>query len=241
MMQDTIAAIARLDDIALVCDYVLRACRKFGPRAASYHLTPRFARQTAPNIQLCSEGAPEAWKLLYRDPAFRSMDPIPDYIVETGRTMTLRSAIAGIRDSGEATEENERYFAAMAEHGFDHGVGIPLYGPHNRKGFAAFAFDEAVGVKDDRVSAVEALAKAAHHRICELLETSEQHAVGLSKREQEVLEQIAAGCSNIEIAARLGISPETVGTYVKRLFDKLDTRDRIGATVKGLKLGLIYA
>lgn len=239
-MQDAIAAIARLDDIALVCEHFLQAAKRFGPWGVSYHLTPRFARQTAPNIQLCSVGAPESWKQLYRDPAFRSTDPIPDHIVEAGRTMTLQAAIAEIRESGKATEENERYFAAMADHGFEHGLGIPLYGPHNRKGFAAFVFDEPVEVKSREVAALEALAKAAHHRIAELLDSFERTAVNLSKREQEVLEQIAAGCSNIEIAARLGISPETVGTYVKRLFDKLDTRDRIGATVKGLKLGLIY-
>jgi DNA-binding CsgD family transcriptional regulator len=240
-MEDAITAIAELEEVELVCQSFLQSAQRFGPWGASYHLTPPFARQTSPNIQMCSTGAPDSWKSLYRDPAFRSMDPIPDHIVEAGCTKTFQAAIAEIRESGDATDENERYFSAMAEHGFVHGVGIPLYGPHRRNGFAAFAFDEPVEVKSSRVAALEALSKAAHHRVAELLDGSERRAIKLSNREHEVLEQIAAGCSNVEIAARLGISPETVGTYVKRLFDKLDTRDRIGATVKGLKMGLIYA
>ena len=46
-------------------------------------------------------------------------------------------------------------------------------------------------------------------------------ALGISPREVTVLQEIAAGRSNKEIAARLHVSPNTVKTHVARLFEKM--------------------
>ena len=66
-------------------------------------------------------------------------------------------------------------------------------------------------------------------------------AITLSEREREVLLWMSRGKSGSDIAAILAISPETVRTYIRRIYDKLDVADRVAATVKGLKLGLIEA
>jgi len=64
-------------------------------------------------------------------------------------------------------------------------------------------------------------------------------ALGLSPRELEVLEEIAAGRSNKEIAARLNVSPNTVKTHAARVFEKLGARRRTEAARKARELGLV--
>lgn len=64
-------------------------------------------------------------------------------------------------------------------------------------------------------------------------------ALGISPREITVLEEIAAGRSNKQIAARLQVSPNTVKTHVARLFEKLGARRRTEALRKARELGLL--
>ena len=61
----------------------------------------------------------------------------------------------------------------------------------------------------------------------------------ISDREFEVLELLAAGRSNKEIARQLGVSPNTVKTHVARLFEKLQASRRTDAIAKARELGLV--
>ena len=69
--------------------------------------------------------------------------------------------------------------------------------------------------------------------------TRAQEALGISGRELEVLELLAAGRSNKEIARRLDVSPNTVKTHVTKLFAKLDARRRTEAILRARELGMI--
>jgi DNA-binding NarL/FixJ family response regulator len=55
---------------------------------------------------------------------------------------------------------------------------------------------------------------------------------GLTTREREVLELVAAGLRDDEIADRLGIAPSTVATLVKSSMERLDARTRVEAVAK---------
>jgi DNA-binding CsgD family transcriptional regulator len=63
--------------------------------------------------------------------------------------------------------------------------------------------------------------------------------LGITRRELEILELIANGLSNREIADKLFVSENTVKTHSSRLFDKLSARRRTQAVQLGKELGLI--
>lgn len=66
-----------------------------------------------------------------------------------------------------------------------------------------------------------------------------QDTYGLSDREIEVLQLLADGMSNKEIAANLYISTQTVKTHIAHIFDKLGVRDRTEAVAAALRRGLV--
>ncbi len=71
--------------------------------------------------------------------------------------------------------------------------------------------------------------------------TTGERAAGatLSNREREILALLADGLVNKQIAARLGISTNTVKTHLELLFDKLDVTTRAEAVATGVRRGLL--
>ena len=68
---------------------------------------------------------------------------------------------------------------------------------------------------------------------------AQQRQLGITKRELEILELIAGGLSNREIAEQLFVSENTVKTHSSRLFDKLGAKRRTQAVQIGKEIGLI--
>lgn len=63
--------------------------------------------------------------------------------------------------------------------------------------------------------------------------------LGLSRREMDVLQLMAQGLSNDEIAERLFVSLNTIKTHAARLFEKLEVKRRTQAVEKAKRLEII--
>jgi DNA-binding NarL/FixJ family response regulator len=61
---------------------------------------------------------------------------------------------------------------------------------------------------------------------------------GLSDREREILELVAAGLTNGQIATRLSLSGKTVRNNISSIFSKLQVADRAEAIVRARRAGL---
>jgi NarL family two-component system response regulator LiaR len=72
-----------------------------------------------------------------------------------------------------------------------------------------------------------------------VIDEKELARLDISKRELEVLELMAQGLSNQEIAERLYVSLNTVKTHSSRLFEKMDVKRRTQAVEKAKRLNII--
>ncbi len=77
-----------------------------------------------------------------------------------------------------------------------------------------------------------------------LIEVRRQQAKGqperiITKREEEVLQLIADGCSTPEVAENLYISQKTVKNHLASIYQKLDARDRTQAVLRAVRMGIV--
>jgi two-component system, NarL family, response regulator DegU len=61
----------------------------------------------------------------------------------------------------------------------------------------------------------------------------------VTKREEEVLQLIADGCSTSEVAQQLYISKKTVKNHLASIYQKLDARDRTQAVLRAVRMGIV--
>ncbi len=116
---------------------------------------------------------------------------------------------------------------------------IPLFGPFNRKGYLFVGFGKPKTYFDPVFAwQIQALAQTIHVRYSMLVQGFNK-ASRLTRRESEVLELVTFGKTNPEIGQVLGISSSTVRGYVKNIFIKLGTQDRVTAALLARHSSLI--
>ena len=62
----------------------------------------------------------------------------------------------------------------------------------------------------------------------------------ITRREEEVLQLIANGCSTPEVAEQLYISQKTVKNHLASIYQKLDARDRTQAVLQAVRMGIVH-
>lgn len=66
-----------------------------------------------------------------------------------------------------------------------------------------------------------------------------ERKIPLTPRERDVLELVSLGKSNTIIAQILELSPHTVDTYMRRIYQKLGVSDRVSAAIKAHGSGMV--
>lgn len=143
-----------------------------------------------------------------------------------------------VRALRSLSPEEDQHYQLLTQYHQDDGLTIPVFGPNGRNGYVVMAFPKGFTLSSRRILDFRVVSQFAHQRTCELV-TFRCNASPLSPREQEVLSWMARGKSNSVIAEIIGISTNTVDTHVRRIFVKLQVRDRVSAAVIGTGQGFI--
>lgn len=235
-MQEVAAEFEKIDDCEVILAYVYAFASERGATAFSYHYFPRFESPNSDRTFVHGVGFPDGALEAFVSEGLMQIDPVPALTFANPPVLSWRKAAALSADDPGAV----KYFERMREFGVHNGVSFSLYGPQARDGYAAMVFEKPPReMPEGLITLMHGVLQAAHVKISQITAQGEE-AVDLSERELEVLHWISLGKSAANIATILSISPDTVKTYVKRLYEKLGVGDKVAATVKGLRLGLIH-
>lgn len=96
-------------------------------------------------------------------------------------------------------------------------------------------------ISDDLIQVIRAVHEGRRVVAPEIQQALDERArrPTLSQRERQVLELLAEGMRNKEIASALGISGDTTGMHVKNIYTKLEVHDRTAAVAKAIRRGII--
>jgi DNA-binding NarL/FixJ family response regulator len=97
-------------------------------------------------------------------------------------------------------------------------------------------------VRDELLTAIRTVSKGGRHIPAAIAQRLVEHMNGdaISGREVQVLELVASGKRNKEIAAELSIAEDTVKMHVRNIFSKLNVTDRTEAVTVALRRGIIH-
>ncbi|WP_430428530.1 helix-turn-helix transcriptional regulator [Parasphingorhabdus sp.] len=146
-------------------------------------------------------------------------------------------------DLAELTSEKSEFLHLKAEAnsvGIDDGWIFPLFGPRGRDGLASFGKPNHPDLMTNEVGEkLQIFAQMSHIRLCQLTPDLFEIEKPLSKREMQIVAWVAVGKSNSEISSILGISENSIDTYMRRAFLKLDVHDRTSAAVKAISMDIV--
>ena len=204
--------------------------------SAAYYVSPVVQDRNEGRL-MTNMGFPLEWERTYRESA-RGSDPLPDIALRVGRAFRWGKLPADCTLHASEAE----YLKSLGQWDMADGIGIPAYGSAARVGFVGLGKPKKPdGFETADLDMLRIAAEASYLRYCELIVADIASMPRLSSRELDVLHWMAQGKSNAAIARQLELGQETVDTYVRRIFAKLDVSDRTSAVVKGVTRGLVIA
>ena len=185
-----------------------------------------------------ADGFPDDWVNHYVEDKLFRVDPIPELAARSTAPFFWSDAatLTALLDT-QAAYLDELRAARLGE-----GLGVPVFGPPGCDGYVGLGFGGGrPALSPHAVRELQVAAQAGHLVYCGMRAGDRQTRTALSLREREVLHWIARGKSNSVISEIMGVSPHTVDTHVRRIFDKLGVTDRTSAAIEGLGSGLLMS
>ncbi|MEE4212394.1 MAG: LuxR family transcriptional regulator, partial [Parvularcula sp.] len=200
--------------------------REKNVRMMSYHhLPPIGAFDYSGYLQVMAVGFPRDWVQEYVREGYDRIDPIPRAALTAAQPFWW----SNVHELVDVDAEEEAYLARLSGKGLGNGIAVPVFGPHGRSGYVGLGCGHIAKDDGPSIYGLQLACQAAHLRYCVLLQRQLPEGVTLSEREREILAWIARGKSNSVIAEILDLSPNTVDTYIRRVFRKLQVADRVTA------------
>lgn len=232
-LADSLAEIADAQSVTLLREVINCALGRMG-YSRIYYVTPvthdrRFGRV------LTAVGFPEHWAGNYQD-TFHLDDPMPDVALDSAEPFLWSK----VEDLVTLTKAEKQFMSGLLAGGAMDGVAVPTFGPASRSGFVGAGRPVGQqGIEQSELAAVHAICQMSFLRYSALI-GGHGNLPRLSDREVEVVGWMAAGKSNAVIAEIIGISSETVDTYVRRIYSKFSVSDRASAVLKANAEGYIF-
>lgn len=206
-------------------------------RMASYmHFPPVGARDFAGQIRIAEFGYPEPWRQTYMARRLYLSDPL----ARRAAGFTRPHFWSEVTSLPDLTDEERAYLVAAREAKLGEGLSIPVFGPAQRNGYCALGFGPGAQLPEpDEVLELQVACQVGHIAYCELLLRDLPRGTSLSAREKQILYWIVRGQTNAQIAESTKLSRNTVETYIRRCFQKLEVNDRVSAALRGMALGMV--
>ncbi|MFN3727566.1 MAG: autoinducer binding domain-containing protein [Allosphingosinicella sp.] len=179
---------------------------------------------------------PDDWEDELVEGRLFERDPVHEASVRTNVGFPWRDLGKLVR----LTDEHRRILSRGRRYGIGDGFTVPANVPGEPSGSCTFSGPAGMKVSKAALRCAELIGAHAFFAARQMhgyqLWDSRPH---LSRRERECLSLLAAGKTDWEIAAILGLSPETVHQYVKRARAAYDVVSRTQLVVRGLRDGWI--
>ncbi|MCE7798658.1 LuxR family transcriptional regulator [Sphingobium sufflavum] len=227
--------IERARNLSALWSLMLRHFTEAGFGAIAYIVFDRG--RVGQVVALLERGFPPDIVHAYAEMGYGQHDPTLRVVMATGQPDTP----SRVAERFNLSPEERQYKGLMRGLEAGDALSLPLYGPHGRDAYGILGQPaDPEFFRTARRTELHMAAQAAHLKAFSLLRRRRpDDGHGLSPREVEILGWVAQGKSNSVIADILQLSPGTVDTYLRRIFEKLNVTDRTSAAVKGVGMGLI--
>jgi len=223
-LSDYVRAVSSTKMVPALNAILLQAMDTFGAAAISGYEFPYGGDVSTGREPIITTWPEEVSK------AYRAQMAGEDPLMYAAMTLGTPVHFLSINESLHFSENSSAVIDIMRANGFKDGVTTPVFAKPGAFAYFAAAFrEERHDMTEAEMRLIKIVFSEYYFRYREL--TRIQQSV-LSNRERQVLVAIVNNKSNSEIATLMNVSEHTVGTYVRRCFDKLDVNSRTQAVLR---------